>query len=80
MCANAGRAVYKATDVKEAFGFSLSQGHMHCTIPEAQVPQLKSILDRYLLKGSVDTDIWESVRSKEADSWGSWNWTVPELD
>jgi len=67
-------------DVKEAFGFSLSQGHMHCTLPEAQVPQLKAFFDRYLLRGSVDTDIWESVRSKEAESWGRWNWTAPELD
>jgi hypothetical protein len=80
VCANAGRAVYEALDVKEAFGFSLSQGHMHCTLPEAQVPQLKAFLDRYLLKGNLDTDIWESVRSEEADSWGGWNWTVPELD
>jgi hypothetical protein len=80
VCANAGRAVYEALDVKEAFGFSLSQGHMHCTLPEAQVPQLKAFFDRYLLRGSVDTDIWESVRSKEAESWGRWNWTAPELD
>ncbi|KAF1995921.1 carbohydrate esterase family 15 protein, partial [Amniculicola lignicola CBS 123094] len=49
VCSKAGRMVYDALGIKEAFGFSLVGGHSHCSFPAAQKEEVDAFMDKYLL-------------------------------
>lgn len=80
VCGKAGREVYAALGVKEAYGYSMKGNHNHCQFPSNQQAVLTQYLERYLL-GKRDGNregVFESSAESNASHY-SWSWTTPRL-
>ena len=65
--------VYEALGISDRFAYSQIGGHNHCAIPAAQIPEITSFLDRYLLGiDSVTTDVNTSPYTTNLDPWITW--------
>lgn len=70
--------VYEALGIGDRFAYSQIGGHNHCAIPSAQVPEIVSYLDRFMLGiDSVDTNVGTSPYTTELGPWMPWE--TPEL-
>ncbi len=73
------KQVYKALGISGRFGFSIVGNHLHCQVPDVQIPEIEAFVDKFLLgKDSVNTDtISDSPYNFDLSSWI--NWTNPVL-
>jgi hypothetical protein len=51
----AAKEVWKTLGIPERFGHSIITDHPHCAIPASQIPDIKAMVDKFLL--GVDTTI-----------------------
>lgn len=57
----AAHEVWKAFGVPDRFGFSIVAGHMHCSLPPTQFPEVEAYVDKFLLGDTtVDTNVMKS--------------------
>ncbi len=69
---NAAKEVWKTFGIADRVGYSISGGHGHCQLPEAEYPYLEAFIDRFLLdKHDVKTEIANAPMFKDVD-WRAW--------
>ncbi len=80
VCSNAAQRVYAALGISDRFGYSIVGGHLHCAVPDTELPEIGAFVDRFLL--GLDTVNTAAV----ADNFGytidlpPWiTWTNPTL-
>ncbi|MBN1782632.1 T9SS type A sorting domain-containing protein [bacterium] len=74
----AAKEVWKALGVPDRFGFSIIGGHMHCAIPNSQVPEIEAFVEKFLLgNDGTDTEISTSPYNTDLTPWITW--TTPSL-
>ena len=71
--------VYKTLGIADRFGFSIVGGHLHCQVPNSQIPEIEAFVDKFLLgKDTVNTDsIADSPYNIDLSNWITW--TNPNL-
>lgn len=78
VCMKAARLIYKAVGAADAMGFSQAAAHSHCVFPSSQQSELTAFINKYLLKGTGDTNIEKgTVNSPTVATWV--DWTPPTL-
>ena len=79
VCSRACLEVYKTLGITDRFGFSVVGGHMHCAVPNSQIPEIEAFVDKFLLgKDTVNTDnISDSPYNIDLSK--SITWTNPVL-
>ncbi|MCK5250534.1 MAG: hypothetical protein KAJ98_11250, partial [Spirochaetaceae bacterium] len=74
----AAKEVWNALGVPDRFGYSLIGGHNHCAIPDSQIPEIESFVEKFLLgNDTVNTDVSTSPYNTNLSPWI--NWTTPTL-
>jgi len=74
----AAQTIYKALGATDSFGVSQAASHDHCAFPSAQQPELTAFINRFLLKQSANTTVFETAgNSTFPSSW--YPWSVPTL-
>lgn len=59
VASRATQEIYKTLGIPDRFGFSIVGGHIHCQVPESQVPEIEAFVDKFLLgKSDVNTNIY----------------------
>lgn len=57
----AAHEVWKAFGVPDRFGFSIVAGHMHCSLPTSQYPEVEAYVEKFLLGDTtVNTNVMKS--------------------
>ncbi|HNW60661.1 MAG TPA: hypothetical protein PKI62_13355 [bacterium] len=76
----AAAEVWKALGVPDRFGFSKAGGHLHCSLPASQRPEVQAFIDKFLLGvESVDTHV--AIHPGYTTNLASWiKWSTPVLD
>jgi hypothetical protein len=70
----AAKEVWKALGVPDRFGFSQIGGHNHCAIPDAQIPEIESFVDKFLLgKDTVNTTVATTPYTTDLSPWITWS-------
>jgi len=49
--------VWKKFGIEDRMGYSIEGGHMHCMLPECQIPEVAAFLDKFLLGKEADTKV-----------------------
>ena len=83
VCSEGCKTVYDALGIPDRFGFSVVGGHLHCAVPDSQIPEIGAFVDKFLLgKDTVNTN----NISDKPDTYGSINlsqwwitWANPTL-
>ena len=77
VASNAAKKVYDALGVPDRFGYSIVGKHLHCRVPESQVPEIEAFIDKFLFgKHNVNTtNIADSPYKIDLSKWIPW--TVP---
>ena len=70
----AARTVWQAFGIEDRMGYSFRGGHMHCSLPEEQWPELEAYVDRFLLGKEVPTDVQTAPMFADVDlsRWITW--------
>ena len=70
----AARKVWEAFGIEDRMGYSFIDGHMHCMLPESQLPELEAFVDRFLLGKDVPTVVTKAPMFTEVDveKWINW--------
>ncbi|HUI31177.1 MAG TPA: hypothetical protein VLX91_13275 [Candidatus Acidoferrales bacterium] len=78
VCSRACQQVYDALGIPDRFGFSIVGGHVHCDVPQSQIPEIEAFVDKFLLgRDTVNTNISDSPYSIDLVPWITW--TNPTL-
>lgn len=79
VASEACKRVYDALGIGDRFGFSIVGGHLHCQVPNSQIPEIEAFVDKYLL-GKSDVNTSNIADSPYNIDLGGWiPWTVPTL-
>ena len=74
VCSKAAKEVWKAFGVPDRFGFSIVGKHLHCQVPEQQIPEITAFVEKFLLgNDSVDTNIATSPYHTDLSPWIKWS-------
>ncbi|KAF2203450.1 hypothetical protein GQ43DRAFT_265797 [Delitschia confertaspora ATCC 74209] len=79
VCMKAGRQIYKALNVPDNMGVSVSSNHGHCSFPSSQSTELNAFINKFLLNqtgantANVEKSGYNPDMSKYVD------WTAPIL-
>ena len=74
------RMIYEGLGIPERIGFSSVGGHMHCTFPASQQPELTAYIQKFLIGGgSSNTNINRSDKKYFFDKSKWVQWTIPDL-
>ena len=82
----AAHEVWKAFGVPDRFGFSIVAGHMHCSLPASQYPEVEAFVEKFLLgEMTVNTNVTKSPYdyvdySRWFKWWGTGEPVFPEQD
>lgn len=70
----AARRVWEKFGVADRMGYSFQDGHMHCSLPEEQYPELEAFIDRFLLGKDVNTNCTKAPMFADSDTltWIPW--------
>ncbi|MCA9735321.1 T9SS type A sorting domain-containing protein, partial [candidate division KSB1 bacterium] len=75
----AAKEVWKALGVSDRFGFGIVGGHMHCSVPSSQIPEIEAFVEKFLLGiDSVNTEIATSPYNTNLSTWIPWS--TPTLE
>lgn len=78
--AYAAREVWRAFDAEHNFGFSQLGGHNHCQLPAAQVPEVNTFVQKFLLDNpGANTSLFKSDAVFELDRERWIDWKTPKL-
>jgi hypothetical protein len=70
----AAKEVWNALGVPDRFGFSITAGHLHCAVPNSQIPEIEAFVEKFLLgNDGVNTDIATSPYNTNLSSWIPWS-------
>lgn len=76
----AAREIWRAHGIESDFGFSQLGGHNHCQLPAAQVPEVNTFVQKFLLdEVKVNTTIFKSDQEFTLDKERWINWKTPVL-
>ena len=76
----AARMIYESLGVKDNMGFSQIGGHMHCAFPDAQIPELRAFIQKFLLDdNSANTSINKTDGNFSFDRARWVDWSAPTL-
>ncbi len=75
----AAKKVYDDLGISDRFGFSIVGGHLHCRVPDSQIPEIQAFIDKFLFnKDNVKTSgIADSPFNFDLSKWITW--TKPEF-
>jgi len=77
-CMEIGQLIYQALGNEDAFGFTCSSPHTHCSFPSSQQADLTTFITTYLVNKSNTTSLVQN--SDKAVTLNSYySWTVPNL-
>lgn len=82
----AAHEVWRAFGVPDRFGFSIVGGHMHCTLPPNQYPEVEAFVDKFLLgDATANTNVMKSPYddvdfSRWTEWWGTGNPVFPDRE
>ena len=78
VCSKAAKEVWKAFGVPDRFGFSIVDKHLHCLVPEQQIPGIVAFVEKYLLgNNNVNTNVATSPYKTDLSPWIQWK--TPDL-
>ena len=78
VCSEACQQVYNTLGIADRFGFSIVGGHMHCLVPDSQIPDIQAFVDKFLLGNTtVNTNIATTPYTIDLTPWMTW--TNPTL-
>jgi len=78
VCSKAAQEVWKAFGVPDRFGFSIVDKHLHCRVPDQQIPEIVAFVEKFLLgKESVNTVIATTPYQTDLSPWIKWK--APDL-
>ena len=78
VCSKAAQEVWRAFGVPDRFGFSIVGKHMHCKVPDQQIPEIEAFVDKFLLgKENVNTNIATTPYHSDLSRWIKWK--TPDL-
>lgn len=78
------KEVYKAFGVPDRFGFSIVAGHMHCAVPNSQIPEIEAFVDKFLLgdttaNTNIETHPYQTVNYERwIEWWGTGDPSFPD--
>ena len=74
VASNAAKKVYDALGIPDRFGYSIVGGHLHCRVPDSQVPEIEAFIDKFLFdKENVNTSgIADSPFNIDLSEWITW--------
>ena len=74
VASNGAKKVYDALGVPDRFGYSIVGKHLHCRVPESQVPEIAAFIDKFLFsKKNVNTNsIADSPYNIDLSNWITW--------
>jgi len=79
-CSMAAHTVYEALGVKDHFGISqVAHGTSHCSMPSSQNSIVAAYMNKFLLGGSGETDVFATDADWEFKASEWIGWTTPEL-
>ncbi len=56
VASSACQRIYNALGIADRFGYSIIGGHLHCAVPDSQIPEIGAFVDKFLLgKDTVNT-------------------------
>jgi hypothetical protein len=77
-CSVAAQTIFKALGASDSFGISQAASHNHCAFPSTQQSELNAFINRFLLKQTANTTVFETAGNSTFPS--SWfPWSVPNL-
>jgi hypothetical protein len=78
--ANAAHYVWEALGIPDYMGFSQVSHSDHCSYPDAQLPELRAYVKKFLIgTGTDDTNLMKTDGNLTFDKDRWVNWTVPNL-
>jgi len=78
VCSEACKQIYNTLGISDRFGYSIVGGHMHCAVPNSQIPEVEAFVDKFLLgKDTVNTNIATTPYNIDLSAWITW--TGPAL-
>ena len=78
VCSKASQEVWKAFGVADRFGFSIVDKHLHCKVPDQQIPEIEAFVDKFLLgKENINTNIATTPYHSDLSPWIKWE--TPDL-
>jgi (4-O-methyl)-D-glucuronate---lignin esterase len=78
VCSKAAKEVWNAFGVPDRFGFSIVGKHLHCEVPDHQIPEIEAFVDKFLLgKEDVNTNIATAPYHTDLSHWIKWK--TPDL-
>ncbi len=74
--AHAAREVWKKFGIEDRMGYSIQGGHMHCSLPKSQYPEVEAFIDKFLC-GKTDANtiimhVDEKLQDKDVMKWIPW--------
>jgi hypothetical protein len=70
--------IYNTLGIPDRFGFSIVGGHMHCQVPNNQIPEIEAFVEKFLLgNDTVNTNFGDTPYSTDLTPWITW--TTPTL-
>jgi len=70
--------IYSELGVPDRFGFSIVGGHLHCQVPDSQIPEIGAFVDKFLLGiDTVATSFGDTPYDTDLSPWVTW--TAPGL-
>ena len=74
VASRATQKIYRTLGIPDRFGFSIVGGHMHCRVPESQIPEIEAFVDKFLLgKENVNTEITTNPYNEmDYSKWINW--------
>ncbi len=74
VASEACKEVYNTLGISDRFGFSVVGGHLHCAVPNSQIPEIEAFVDKFLLgRDTVKTDsIADSPYNIALSPWITW--------
>jgi hypothetical protein len=77
--AKAAHKVFEALGVPDHMGITLSANHAHCAFPSSQQAALDAFVTRFLLNGSANTTVDDTIPTATFDESAWIDWTTPAL-
>ncbi|KAL0954219.1 hypothetical protein HGRIS_005347 [Hohenbuehelia grisea] len=78
-CQRAGKLIYQALGVGANMGYSQIGGHDHCQFPSSQQSELTAFINKFLLDGSGNTDVFRTDGNFNFNQAQWIPWTAPTL-
>ena len=80
VCSNAAQQVYNTLGIADRFGYSVVGGHLHCQVPNNQIPEIGAFVDKFLLGKDTTNTTGIADNPGYTIDFSPWiTWTNPAL-